>query len=179
MAHLWMEGDEGAWLTCGLTEGTTYAVKTEGVEPVSDMLSNGRGAVLLAHQGSSQTQWVLVAGPGSRVRVNGRDTELGICTLEERDELLVANTSGTGRRYFFATQAASHVEPFPASQASARCPRCRQSLVAGQPAVRCPSCGLWHHQTEVLPCWQYAPACAGCPQITDLNAGYPWTPELL
>jgi hypothetical protein len=51
-------------------------------------------------------------------------------------------------------------------------------ITKGTPAVRCPKpgCRRWHHQTDELPCWVYAPSC-GCDQPTTLDDTYHWTPE--
>ena len=47
---------------------------------------------------------------------------------------------------------------------------------AGTPAVQCPACGRWFHQSAELPCWTYSDHCL-CPQPTALDCGYQWTPH--
>jgi len=42
--------------------------------------------------------------------------------------------------------------------------------------VRCPQCGVWHHQSDELPCWVYSSSCSLCDHPTALDAGYRWIP---
>jgi hypothetical protein len=71
------------------------------------------------------------------------------------------------------------VSPMPETPRGMMCPRCRQRIEKETLAVRCPQCGLWHHQSEELPCWTYSSTCAMCPQPSALDAGYQWTPTEL
>jgi hypothetical protein len=119
--------------------------------------------------------WALLAAPGSPVRVNGRSLTLGIHALRDRDEVALG-----AHRVFFSTEELARVVPFPGLAQPAFCPRCKQKIEPGVPAVSCPGCRAWHHQTEKFPCWSYAPTCALCQaQSTALDAGYTWTPEEL
>ena len=80
-------------------------------------------------------------------------------------------------RLHFSAESLAHVEPF-AGPGTVKCPRCRRQLVPGEASVRCPICGVAHHQTAEMPCWTYAPACAAqCGQPTALDVGYSWIPE--
>lgn len=174
MATLWIE-QEVEWLAVTLTE-RTYVFGAGRLEPAAD----GRDDVTrLVRRDGIENQWLALTGAGARVLVNGRQLLLGIRLLRDRDEMLDADETGRGRRCYFCSQEPPRVEPLPAEYSPTRCPRCKQAVVAGTPAVRCPNCGLWHHQTDQLPCWDYAATCTCCPQTTDLNAGYPWTPEAL
>jgi hypothetical protein len=130
---------------------------------------------LLVCADASGDAWCLLAGIGTEVFVNGRRVVAGIRLLRDRDEIRLPDSR---RWYFFGTERLARVEPFPGDR-SASCPRCRQAVQPGTPAVRCPSCGLWHHGSEALPCWSYADTCAMCSHATSLEAGYRWTPEAL
>jgi hypothetical protein len=98
--------------------------------------------------------------------------ENGLAVVRDRDEFFVA---GGGSR-FFSTETLARVEAFPGSAHPLFCPRCKQLVESQAPAVRCPQCRVWHHQAEELSCWTYAPTCGACPQLTDLAAGFQWTP---
>jgi hypothetical protein len=93
----------------------------------------------------------------------------------DRDEILL---HGVGRCYF-STETLARIEPLSEESATGCCPRCKQGMTAGEPAVRCPGCGVWHHQSDELPCWTYAERCAICGGSTALDAGFSWTPEEL
>ena len=119
--------------------------------------------------------WVLLAGLEASLRVNGLPLVLGIHALRNRDEICVA-----GQRHFFSTEELAHVTPFPGLAQPAFCPRCKQKVEVGAPAVACPHCHAWHHQSDEFPCWTYDSTCALCQlQSTALDAGYSWTPDTL
>lgn len=131
---------------------------------------------LVARGGADASQsWTLLAGRDAMVCVNGEALTLGIRALRHGDEIAVA-----GRRCFFSLEELAGVVAFPGLAQSASCPRCKQKLEPGEPAVACPHCHAWHHQSEEFPCWTYDATCALCQlQSTDLDAGYSWTPEQL
>jgi hypothetical protein len=117
--------------------------------------------------------WHLLADEASGVTVNGYRLSGGLRTLLDKDEIRVPG-AGT---VFFSTERLATVEPLPDTARDVCCPRCRQAVSPAASAVRCPSCGVWHHQSPELSCWTYAPGCAMCGQLTALDAGYQWTPE--
>jgi hypothetical protein len=125
-------------------------------------------------------QWVLIAGPTSRVLLNSSPLALGIAALADRDEIVVPGPApGDERHLFFTSERPSNVESLPEGL-NAACPRCRDTLEPGTPAVCCPACGVWHHQREDRPCWTYAETCAAClQQRTALDGGFHWTPAEL
>lgn len=116
--------------------------------------------------------WILIGPP--TVRVNGRAlVGLGIRVLRDRDELVV-----DGERYFFSTETHAAIVAAPAERALT-CPRCTLPILADTPAVACPQCAVWHHQSDEFPCWSYAPECATCRRPTTLEAGWRFDPERL
>ena len=177
MAHLWIEQDSEAWQAMGLSE-EVYVLNgsCSGFVPLTD---GSTGTALLVRGTAREKQWVLLARLGAKIRVNGLPLILGTRVLRDRDEVLFSAEDGTWRRCYFSTQEIAHVEPFPAELGSARCPRCKQPLDVASPAVRCPGCGTFHHQSEESPCWTYGEKCALCEQPTDLQAGYHWIPQQL
>lgn len=174
MATLWIEQDAD-WMALTLAE-RTYVFCGGRLQPAPDGPDD---VTRLVRRDGIENRWVLLTGAGAKVLVNGQPLVLGIRLLRDRDEILIADQAGQGRRCYFSSQEPPRVVPLPAEYSATRCPRCKQLVVAGTLAVRCPSCGLWQHQTDQLPCWEYAATCTCCPQATDLNAGYPWTPESL
>ena len=136
-------------------------------------------AILRRCDTDSGPRWALLAPPGAKLHFNGDSLRLGIGVLRDRDEIRIEDPQGNSRRYFFSTEELARVETLPPVP-SAACPRCKLALMPGDPAVRCPTCGVWHHQTDDRPCWTYAERCAACQsQPTDLAASYRWTPEEL
>lgn len=119
--------------------------------------------------------WTLLGGREAALCVNGQSLVLGIRALRDRDEISIA-----GHRCFFSVEELARIVAFPGLAQPVCCPRCKQKVEVSQLAVACPHCRAWHHQLDTLPCWTYAPTCALCQiQVTALDAGYSWTPELL
>jgi hypothetical protein len=129
-------------------------------------------AVVRAGAGDSPV-WVLLAAGDGDVRVNGFAPVAGVRVLQDRDEIRFAHSNA----FFFSTETLARVDEFPGAERVIFCGRCRQAMEKGQMAVRCSRCGIWHHQTDKLPCWTYAPNCALCSQSTPLDEGFVWTPE--
>lgn len=182
MAHLWVRDglgvrdelgmkDETEWRTWPLEHG---AVRISGCGPTpSPTLPEKDTEVVLVCPGIDG-RWVLLAGAATRVRVNGLPTA-GIRVLKDRDEIRV--WAHGDHIVFFSTEQTASILPY-AGPEGAACPRCRQVFELGVPAVECPHCGVWHHETEQSPCWTYTTACAVCSKETCLDAGYDWRPEV-
>jgi hypothetical protein len=163
MANLWMRYQD-SWAVMPLASAfynlsVAPPVPRTGPGGDLDVFSVGR-------------EWVLCAPPTRGVQVNGLPLLAGIHVLEDRDEIAI-----DGRCLFFSTEVLATMEEY--TGAAVFCPRCKQAISTGQRVVRCPRCSAVHHQTEELPCFTYAPTCSLCPQLSDLNAGYQWTPEEL
>jgi hypothetical protein len=116
--------------------------------------------------------WALVADGSVRLLVNGEPLAVGIALLRDRDELRV----GGGEPVYFSAERLACVEACERDDAP-RCPRCAQSIARGELSVRCPGCGVLHHQRAERECWTYLEKCALCDQATDLASGLRWTPE--
>ena len=132
-----------------------------------------RPLILRVADSPGDERWVVVHTPGSALRINGTALATGIRVLSHRDELRQAGIAG---RVFFSLEGLAHVAPFDGVEGS-RCPRCQQPIELGSPAVRCPQCGVWHHESEEYGCWTYSPTCSLCDQPTELEGGFRWTPE--
>lgn len=164
MAHLFTRLDGGGW----------QAVPLNG----SPVRVPGSDEVWLVPVADTDGGWVLVASPASPLRVNGFRPEAGLRVLRvlrDRDEI----DTGARESFFFSTEGLARIEAAPNIDGSCVCPRCKQTIHVGSPAVQCPSCGVWYHQLDPLKCWTYDGRCALCDQSTDLDAGYRFTPEKL
>jgi len=154
MAHLWVAESAG-WVRAPL---------------VGDVPLGSDAAEIVCGERGADLTWVLLGPPA--VRVNGVPLAAGVRVLRDRDEVRAA-----GRRMFFSAETLATIEPMPALERPAICPRCRTAIEVGTLAVRCPKCHVWHHQSDELPCWLYGASCSVCDQPTALDAGYRWSPE--
>ena len=177
MAHLWVTTEAQQWAVLPL-EDDALTLTTSPPQPVRHPLPEGEAlsnVLLVRTRATEGVTWVLIAGAGSGVSVNGLPLATGLRVVSDRDEIRVPGVSNL----YFSTESLARVEEFSGSVQTLFCPRCKQEIGKGSMAVKCPSCGVWHHQTEDLNCWTYAVACALCAHATDLNAGFRWTPEEL
>jgi len=171
MPHIWLQDTEGAWAAAPLN-GAAMALTGDPARPLLPRGGGGGPAALLRAGAAKPEAWVLlVAAARPDVRVNGSPVA-GIRVLADRDEITVG-----AARVFYSSELLASVQPFPGER-PVTCPRCKEPIVPGTPAVRCPSCSVWHHQTPERPCWTYSPGCTNCGQPTDLHAGFRWVPEV-
>jgi len=188
MAHLWVHRAEG-WEAQEL-KGKRFNLaglslpreREEGREESDDAgnaqhVTHGGPAWLIAAEAGGPPVWALVAARGSNARVNGCPPVAGLRVLSDRDEIRI----GAATEVYFSSESLASVVPFPASgppERMVRCGRCHQPIGLGDPAVRCPRCALWFHETAKWPCWTYSAECGGlCGQPTALDAGFSWAPE--
>ena len=173
MVHLWYPRGAGDW-TASPIDAPMVALDAglDVLEPGVASDASAEGVVLHRLLDAGET-WVLLSLASGDLRLNGEPMRLGIAILSDRDELSIAGQPSC----FFSTETLARIEPLPALAAGGCCPRCKLPIDAGVAAVRCPGCGLWHHSTDDMPCWTYAPTCAGCTQDTSPDAGFRWTPE--
>ncbi len=135
-------------------------------EPLAAGAGVALGPRVLALPLTSGGCGLLVEG---RVAVNGVPA-LPLRVLQDRDEIRV-----DGESMYFSIDGPADVVPF-SGASSVRCGRCQGEMQEGVPAVQCPRCRSWHHQTPVLPCWSYGPQCSGCDRPTS---GAAWQPAPL
>jgi hypothetical protein len=169
MAIIWFN-DGSEWRSQELG-GAAVRLSDVGPELSSALSDHDAHAVLVAPY--APDRWVVLAGAETRVRVNGLPMA-GIHVLSDRDEVRVWSSGGLA--FFYSSERKASIEPYE-GQSGAVCPRCQQGIGVGDPAVRCPRCGVWHHETEALGCWTYDARCAVCSDATQLNAPYRWQPE--
>jgi hypothetical protein len=175
MAHLWTLDESDRWVATTLADDRVHLDATVDIEADVSSESTSDDSLLIQRLAAAPETWALVCPPGWPGRFNGELVPLGLVILADRDEI-----RAPGRRtMFFSTETIAHVEPYAGSDDRGFCPRCKQPIEAGTAAVRCPSCGLWHHESDDLPCWTYAPRCTACPHETALDASYRWSPEEL
>ena len=182
MAHIWArQADEGGeWAIVSLDDdGEAFRLTGDPSAPVAaygNKWGKRGGAYIMRHCHSDGSEsWQLFASGDADVAVNGTRMRLGVRVLRDKDEIRV----GKSGPLLFSTERQARVEEFGGIGKPAMCPRCQQEIPTGTPAIRCPSCGVWHHQSDDLPCWTYSGRCALCDQRTDLEAGFSWTPETL
>ncbi len=179
MAHLWTDSAIG-WQPV-LLEGDAFVLGPGGARLIGPCPAQGPAAgeirLRLIQPEAGKESWLLLFPPGAGVRVNGARETQGIRVLRDRDEIQVP---GLGYLYL-STERLARVEAYPAATQVAFCPRCRQPLQTGVAAVRCPACGVWHHESESegLQCWTYSDKCGfpDCGQSTEFSTGFRWTPE--
>ena len=146
------------------------------VLPTAQTAEGGSGVGVLMHgkRKGHDNPWVLLLQPGQRVLHNGQPIAAGARVLAHRDSLALEGEEPV----FFSTEEAACVEPF-AGADPVTCPRCRDAISTGQPAVKCPGCSVTHHETHDRNCWTYAATCALCPQPSALDGALQWSPESL
>ena len=182
MAHLWVKETLGHWAVLKLVreslelderilrrapwwdETLRRLLMDRKLDPPTSLARSGK---------DGSESWMVMALPRRGVRVNGVRVASFVHVLTDRDEINVPGYEPV----FFSTERLAAIEACPASDRALMCPRCRQAIAPGTPAVCCPACGVWHHEHGDLTCWTYAPSCALCPRVTSLDAGYQWTPE--
>ena len=118
--------------------------------------------------------WAAIVPDGFAFMHNGQPVRAGLRVLAHGDAL----AAESGAPVFFSTEEAPRIETF-AGDESPCCPRCKSAVAGGQSVVRCPACGVLHHEHEDRRCWTYADACSLCPQPTALDAALSWSPEEL
>jgi len=176
VAHLWVATEMGEWavMPLGTAAVSLGSHPPQAVEAAIE-LALRPGAVIMLCSSRGSSVWALIGGKGSDVRVNGVPLAAGIRILNDCDEISVDSLP----KVFFSTERLAAVEEFPGADSAAYCPRCKQTIAPRHPAVKCPACGVFYHQSADLPCWTYADLCSLCPQATALDTGYQWTPEEL
>lgn len=193
MAQLFVQDEANAWSVLNLTDDVYRLTlppsqaadrfRPPVVEPDRVERLSQAGALLLVRGGvgsvagdtepmASSEDWAVLAGVGTRLRVNGVGIAVGIATLRHRDELCLDG----GPALYFSTERLVNVEKYRANDAP-RCPRCTLPIEVGDAYVCCPGCRVLHHQLPERECWTYTPTCTLCDQSSDLSAGYRWSPE--
>jgi hypothetical protein len=177
MAHLWVREDSGEWAALPLAAAAVdLRCSPPRALPAAGPVTDDQVLLLCAPAGGAAgVEWVLLAGAGATVWINGLPLGAGLRALADRDQVHVEGAAPL----YFSTERLAAVAAMPGSPQPLFCPRCRQAIETASDAVLCPQCGVWHHQSAALPCWLYAPTCALCPQPTELDGGFRWTPEEL
>ena len=176
MAHLLVRQDDTeCWGVLEL-DGEPVVLTSDVTRPLRKRQGSedaGSGLILGGTRHGDHEVWTLLVSRASEATVNGTPLLSGMRVLRDRDEIIVGGTD----RLYFSTERLARVEPFPGADQPIVCPRCKQEIEKGMSSVRCPGCGILHHQTEKLPCWTYNKFCTMCDQTTSLDGGFRWTPE--
>lgn len=141
--------------------------------PVARDRVEGALDVLVVRDESRDDAWVLLAATHRGVEINGLPLNEGIRVLAHGDEVRIAG-EGT---FFYSTETLPAITAFPGRDSA--CMRCKLLLAPGKPAVRCPVCTIWHHQSaeDGLTCWTGFERCANCGHTTAMDEGYRFSPE--
>jgi hypothetical protein len=175
MAHLWVATEENKWAVMPL-EDEGFSLSENPPRAARRTTSDSEvfpGVLLVRSHARDGAVWVLLARPGSGVRVNGFPLATGMRVVSDRDEIRVPEVGSV----YFSTESLARIDEFCGSDQILFCPRCKQEIQQGTTAVKCPACGVWHHEADELNCWTYSEVCALCAQTTDLDSGFNWTPE--
>jgi hypothetical protein len=186
MAHFWIPSDSGEWAAARLEQGPMVLHSDgPGMRPrlrsqEAARTDNGMpaDAVVVRRYRAESDTWVVVAPSTAAVRVNGWPLHLGLRVLRDRDEVCLGDTEPC----FFSTERLARVEAMGEPASPVVCPRCQQPIAGGSPAVCCPGCGVFHHQSEELPCWygykdEPFASCAVCDRTAAPGATFQWTPD--
>lgn len=178
MAHLWIESLVDEWLVFPLSSPRVdlgCLPLSTSRRPIGAEGKEVTGAVLLQSDALGPSSWFLIVPPAQSLTINGLPLVGGLQLMDDRDEIRLPD----GSSLFFSTEELPRVCPMPATDKPMNCARCRQRIEPESPAIRCPQCGIWHHQQEDLECWTYSSTCALCPQPTPFDIGFRWTPAEL
>jgi hypothetical protein len=177
MAHLWIMDAEKLWSIAPL-EHDLYSIGI-GCDGCAELAIGKKDdlALIARHRtGPGKTSWILMVAPEQRICANGVPLLAGIRVLQDRDHIQLFDR-GVAVGFYYSSELIPRVDAFPGMDQTVFCPRCKRVIEPGAPAVKCPGCSVWHHQSEEYPCWTYTEVCAMCPQPTDLEAGFEFNPE--
>ncbi len=206
MAHVWIREQVGGEWAVGSLGDAAVSLCSSGRTDTGRPAGGAAGELTLAlaeNQGEGEPVatlipvadgWAVIArAAGDGLRLNGWPLAVGLRVLRDKDELVVAGHSPV----FYSDEALPLVEPYPGDD-DPRCPRCRLAIhkgdsakgdgakgdgakgdsAKGDGAVRC-GCGIWYHQTDEYPCFDYGESCLTCGRSTSLGSGFSWSPEEL
>jgi hypothetical protein len=165
---------EGAWrLAPVVAPCSLLRLDTARIKPFDAAHPGFAPPACLLVRVAGPNKWAALVPAGAAIRHNGVPVAAGLRMLAHRDALALEG----GDSLFFTTEEPAHIEVF--AGPAVPCPRCRLEVLPGDASVRCPACGVVHHESpdRGRPCWSYAEACSLCPQTTALDAGLAWTPE--
>jgi hypothetical protein len=116
--------------------------------------------------------FVLLAVPGTSLRVNGKNLIPGLRVLAHRDEIVDA----AGAVAYFSTE--DHPAAVRYAGPPAKCGRCHSSIAPEAFAVRC-ACGVWYHHGDGPSCFEYGddPLCVACRRPARMDGSGLWSPE--
>lgn len=188
MAHMWVKRGADGWTPLQLDDGVNLMSADDlgtRLPARAETSASGDGAtsaeaVVIRRRRCEGDTWVVAAPPGVGLHVNGWLMRLGLRVLRDKDQLRVGNTGP----FFFSTERLPHVETMAEPASPTLCPRCKLPIVGGKLGVRCPRCGVLHHQYDELPCWygyegKPFERCTNCDQPVATEGKLQWTPEEL
>lgn len=174
MAHLWLRKKAPEWTPhpVAVSEFDLKSFLAEALENDPAVNRAPSDVRLFKTKADDQENWVILAGHESGIAINGLPLLFGIRVLRDRDEI----RWGPEGFAFLSLEEPASVVDLPQGGSKIFCPRCKQEIMPGTPAVQCPGCRVWHHQSETLPCYTYAENCATCMRKTQMDGEYDWSP---
>jgi hypothetical protein len=175
MQFLWRTPTNNRWRVLPLPLGPSALVADE-TSPVQRFAGSFPEALIMP----SPSGFVLLVRAGAPVRVNGRD--VGLRTTVTRLEHMDLINVGPRVCLFFSTESLAEIVPFPGIEGGACiCARCKTPIAVGEPAISCPRCRAWSHESAKLPCFRYpgSHTCPACPHPNAAGAGYQFNPAAL
>lgn len=179
MMKIWRQDEADGWEPATLA-GDLFRIRRRNsagadLQPCA-AVAPGPSAYLLR---PADAGWCLLAPADLPVRINGLPLDAGLRVLADRDEILLPATAGQPAvRLFFSAEEMASVEPLDTATTGV-CPRCSGPIEVGTPAVRCPHCHVWHHQSQEWPCWSYSSRCGACQRAAAPLEAACWNPAEL
>src|ERR1044071_5727205 len=123
MAHLWIRSETEQWAVMPL-EGDAFTL-TANPPRIHERSGESESIndVLLI-RARTQAAWVLVAGAGTHVSVNGAPVRTGLCVVADHDEIRVGDADSV----YFSTETLARIEQFTGVDQTMFCPRCKQEI---------------------------------------------------
>jgi hypothetical protein len=167
--HVWMLNSSGAWGAHPLTATHDLELHADGNLACLTHSTAWQVRLLPCNDGSDSPAYVLLVKDGAPVRLNGQQP-LSVSLLQDRDEIMLGSVYA-----YYTTEVLAEIVPFAGAHETIFCARCKSALAEEGPAVQCPACSLWYHETEAQPCWSYAQTCV-CSHPSTVET-FVWWPQ--
>jgi hypothetical protein len=187
MAHLWELDREGRWSARPLGAFPTMlaADLRDLMHTVWFAQRDDRpdyAVSVVRADAAAGPAWVLTAGAKADVQVNGRRMAGRLRVLTDGDDIWIGAFWQGSQRFVFAADSPPFVVTYYGADfmtdagEQPPCARCGRRIGMGTPAVECPTCHAWHHESPDARCWTRSTTCSSCQQATDLSAPFRWRP---
>lgn len=160
-------------LTAWELRDSDYLLSGDPSSPIRSGVCPGPDEALLSGEKNS---WLIVAGPGAPVAVNGLPLILGVLALRHKDSITLK-----GKEFFYSEDSVAVPEPLPEDLTDIRCALCTGRIEPGSPSVACPACGSYFHEDQegagALACWSSCSTCVNCHRPVVKKGETGWLPN--